>query len=470
MDFIYGIAGKEYEHNQSFIEVRGHDKGIDKLKKTLTLINKGNSYRIRELKKEITVWRSRKSLYAEQRLDWITKEVKKLEDESTREYFDYDPEGKLIIPAGYWHLMEKMDDNSHINAEMEPILIDGLRSYQKESVIAMMKYKRATGVLATGLGKSRIIATLCVSAVKSGKRVCVIVPTEDLVGQMLETIKGYVENSTGASSKRIPKLGADVMVTTPITSLKHIDKFNMVILDEAQHNPTDSIESIMTEAKNISHVYNLTATPFRTDGLDLAIHAFGGPIVFEKDVNWGIENGWLCNFDAYSVYINCGDASRSRTHTSAYKKLVTSKKFVDRVSGRLESAKKNDRKVIVMFKTLAAAKLVAKQCGERVADANFKKPLHDFQKGLTNVLIATNKLVGEGIDIPDADVLMLCTQNSSDIITLQALGRILRKSENKKKPLVIDFVAVGYKSFENSGKKRATIWKKVADKWSRIDD
>ena len=145
--------------------------------------------------------------------------------------------------------------------------------------------------------------------------------------------------------------------------------------------------------------------------------------------------------------------------TTAYKNLIGSPGFIQTVSEQLIKAHGAGRKIIVITKTLDVAKKIKKYCKDRVkfdiADANFKKPLNDFKNGINNVLVATVKLVGEGVDLPDADCLFILTQHSSPVVTYQTVGRVLRKSPTKKQPLIVDFVATtGYKQFENASQKR----------------
>lgn len=465
----------------------GDDKVLKELKKTLTVRNKSVYYKLSALKKEKIYWNKRKDFSdtASMKVMEINQKIQVLMDESEEIYYG-EEDGIIYIPSGFWWLSDDIEDDAHLNTEVVPFYIDGLRPYQGEEGLAaeMFKYKRCTGVMGTGLGKTRVITTISVAHAKQKKRTMVVVPTDYLVGQMIETIGQFHGSVTGASSKRRPKLGTDIMACTVGTAAKYIDHFHTVVLDESHHSPATTWQNLLASAERVEYVYNLTATPFREDGLDIGIHSFGGPTVFERDVQWGIENDWLSPFDVHSLIITprnkkgevvkVGDKSR---RTTAYKKLVGNSHFLSVVSQQLERAVAKKRKCIVLFRTLDPARAFRKICGNKydLATADFKKPIRDFSEGKTNVLIATDKLISEGVDIPDADVLFLITQNSSDVITFQALGRVLRKSENKKKPMVVDCVPTGYKDFysivsENGREtgrgsyfKRKKVYEKIAD-------
>ena len=473
MKEIKGLVAKRYDQDvHNMLRFDGPKAALDHLRKNLTFTNKSVSYRIRMVQKTISKWTGRTSDFAAETLRNAHTEMDQLKKDLTTEYF-IEKDGYLVAPAGYWKYAEKVTDDFHLNTEIVPFSVEGQRPYQVEGLQEMLKYKRATGVFATGLGKTRVIISLALSAIKSGKRVAIIVPTKDLVEQFLKTTKSFHESSTGTHSERKPKLGCDILITTIGSAARHIDPFDVIIIDEGHHAVARTWAELLGSCENCQYTYNFTATPFRSDGLDLGIFAFGGPVVYERDLIWGIKNNWLEHFDVYRMHlsakiggmkINVPDGSMQ---TSAYKKLVSNPHFVDELAKIIRKAHGSGRKIMVLFKTLPPANALAKKLKEdigcQVANANWKKPLADFQAGKSQVLLATSKLVGEGIDIPDADTLILVTQNSSDGMTYQALGRILRKSEGKKKPIVIDIIVEGFSSFAGSAIKRRTIWRRAAD-------
>lgn len=472
----FNLTGIKAELPQ-LLEVIGDFAEIEKLRKKLTLTNKSVSFQIKKAADNYRFWQSRgkseegkdglPSDLSLSKMSVYSKQIDELKGKLKREYL-YHHEGKYYIPAGFWYLLKEIKDDVHLNTEVKPHLIDGLRDYQKEAVNEILKHKRATGVLATGLGKSLIISSICMSFVKAGKRVFVVVPTDYLVGQVYETVKRFHNNVTAAGGGRHPKLGADIFVCTAQSAIKHISDFDCVITDEASHCPASTWEELMSAADKCEYSYNLTATPFRTDGLDLAIHAFGGPTVFERNVKWGIDNGWLVKPKVFRIIVkNNNRLSDKSLATTAYKKLMIRKNILDIVKKQLMKSLGSGRKTMVIFNTLDPARALRKYCQKDiqfdVADANFKKPLYDFQKGNSDILVATAKLISEGVDIPDSSVLILLTQNSSDATTYQSLGRVLRKPPGKEDAIVIDVVTEGYTQFENAANRRLDVYRKMTD-------
>lgn len=463
-DKIKGLtATRPQYYPTNMLLFTGSQHALSRLKKKLTMTDKSKKYRASMLQKDIAEWSKMGHDYAIQRVEHARRQLEELGDFETELWVEKD--GGVIAPAGFWFLAETVEGNVHLS-DVDSFNIEGQRHYQIDAVNEVMKYKRGTVVLATGLGKTRALISIALSMQKAGKRTCIIVPTKDLVNQFVKSTKSFHDSVTGASSDNIPRKGCDILITTPGTAKKYIQSYQCVMVDESHHSPASTWMDLLSSCEDAEYVYNFTATPFRTDGMDAAIHAFGGPIVYERDLIWGIANDWLERFDVYRMHIDSGSVASSKARTTAYKKLVDNKEFLTAVKNSLIRSVDSGRKVIVLFNTLSAARHLAKLCKGTldfsIADAQYKKPLHDFQNGKTSVLVATSKLVGEGIDIPGADTLFLCTQNSSPVITFQALGRILRKGDGKK-PLVLDFIATGWKDFNGSANKRLAIWNKSSD-------
>ena len=155
--------------------------------------------------------------------------------------------------------------------------------------------------------------------------------------------------------------------------------------------------------------------------------------------------------------------------TTAYKILGASFEVFQVARDKLIRALEKGRKPIVIFKTVEACKKFRKFCepimNVDVASAQegrkSKYPLRMFQEGKANYLLANSGLISEGIDCPYADCLIQCTQNSSDVMTLQMLGRVLRKPEGKKDAIVIDITTGGFAQFVRAGERRNELYAKI---------
>ena len=457
----------EKTSNPLTILLKGPDTALNKIAKKLTVRNKSIAFQIDRIHKQI----ARVNGWGDPRnqIPKLFKEIEELQKEEIQELFTRTSEG-LEVPAGFWWFGGK-NDGSHLNTNLKEFYLPGLRHYQEEALKELFKYKRASICLATGLGKSLIISSICIAAEKSGLRTCVIVPTDYLVKQMLETIGKSSESLSAQGGKRNFKLGSNICVTTAQSAMKVIDNFDVIAMDEAHHSPASTWLNILTNC-NASHVYSLTATPFRADGLDLNIHAFTGPLVYERDARWGIANGWLKPVKVYLKTIPyAGHLKKDMNSQMAYKILSSNPTVLAEIKNNLIKAKTSGRRAIVLFKTVKACEALKKYCAPEivfdVASSKFKKPIDDFRDGICNVLVSNDRLISEGLDVPNADLLILCTQNSSKVITSQAVGRVLRKTEGFA--IVIDITFGGYLMFERCRSSRETVYAQVTDEIFDID-
>lgn len=447
-------------NNPLMIEIVGPDKEIKRLKDILTIEDKSVAHQIKKLTQKLKF-----NNYYSDPIE-INAQIAELAEDRYEQLY-YEDGGKTFIPSGFYYIGNNPDGLGK-NTTIKPFLIEGMRPYQIEAVNELLKYNRAQGQLATGLGKSIIISSLALSAVKSGKRVCVVVPSEYLVGQLADTLKEYHDSVDSASGKRHPKLGADIMVVTAQSAKKYIESYQVVIVDESHRLAADTWRDLITVAAEADAVYNLTATAFRADGKDLLLHALGGPIVYRMSAKDGILQDWLCRPEFYSLTLPAvEEVPEHRLATSAYKKLVVNRMVFSVLYKHLSKALNSGRKTIVIFKTVIAGEAFKKFCKGQldfnVATGTFKAPLYAFAKGETNLLVACDKLVSEGLNLPDCDALFVLTQHTSPITTFQSVGRVLRKAPGKEKAVVVDIAVEGYPQFIRAKKSRLNTYREIWD-------
>jgi superfamily II DNA or RNA helicase len=65
--------------------------------------------------------------------------------------------------------------------------------------------------------------------------------------------------------------------------------------------------------------------------------------------------------------------------------------------------------------------------------------IEKLQQGISNILIATGQLIGEGFDLPQLSSVFLTTPIKFDGKLQQIIGRIVRIAEGKEKAIIYDF-------------------------------
>jgi len=502
-DQVQGITGTYLSNLE--LELRCENSPRN-LKKSLTMTNGSISWKVNFLKKKLKYWKKLVEMPAgdqvftqnpelrsaaiaklEKKMDTARSKIADIEEQLEElipqikeELFTETGDNTLVVPPGLWYLCEGINGNTHLNTDLKPFALPECRPYQSEALTELCKYNRGTLELATGLGKSKIIQSMALAGVASKMRVMIVVPSEYLVGQMLREMKALHPNTTAQGGGRQAELGWDILVTTIQSAQGFADLPDMILLDESHHAPAETWTALLCKATNATHVYSFTATAFRSDGLDLAIHAFAGPVVYSRDVRWGIENKWLTPFTAFSIQIQPKYSNGAKqgqniflsdniSSTTAYKIMTGSYAVMQVVRDRLLAALAKGRKPIVVFKTVEACKAFRKFCSSvidmDVASAQegrkSKIPLDKFRRGDANMLLANSGLIAEGIDLPPCDLIIQVCENSSDVMTTQILGRMLRLYPNKTNAVMIDIGIKGYSQFERASQKRNELYSKI---------
>ena len=434
-----------------------------RMKEYLTLTNSSVTWQIREAKKKLIEYRS-KGIPDDSK--WSQFQIQKLNEliPSETEELYFDGGDHLIIPAGFYYLAPNSSPFM-VNTEVKPYYLDHLRDYQKQALSKILEYKRGVLHIATGGGKSVVLTSLAISLVKAGKRVMVVVPSDYLVGQLYKTMAEHHDSVTAAGGGRNQKLGSDILVVTAQSAKKYASSYQAILSDEGHHNPAQTWQDLMTANPDIEYVYSCSATPERSDGLDLLINALSGNIKYTLTVRDAIEGGWLCKPLIYQIKVS-NDERFSGNALKAYKALVQTPQIFGLIRNKIVAAMAKGHKPIVIFKTVIACnafKKFAKELNFQVAHGEYKKPLYDFAKGEADLLVACDKLISEGVDLPHASFLIIATQHTSAITSYQAVGRILRKAPGKEQAIVIDIAVQDFKQYLNASKKRLAIYKEICD-------
>jgi superfamily II DNA or RNA helicase len=421
--------------------------------------------------------RSRDRLQAS--IDKLDQEILELRGQVMREFWADKADGRLSLPPGFWWLMDSIKNEAHLNREfgIAPLpIIDNKkpRPYQEECATELLKYYRASAVLPTGTGKTLLTALLANSMIQQGKRVCVIEPTIELVDQTLKAMKLYVPNISGLGGTHSFKLGCDLLVTTIDSALKHIDIFDGVIVDEFHHSAASTYNDTLLLANQAKHFYGLTACPVRADGLSLGIHAACGPVVYERDTRWAIQNKYLCDVKIGMIQISQTRRLPERMNAAtAYKIHMSDPDTCQVMYDLLTKSIAAGRPTLVLFKTVGAGEAFQEFCAARglqfgVASSEYRHPLRQFRNGETPFLVSNAPLCGEGVDIPDISVVINATQGASENGVRQITGRGLRTATGKEYLSVFDITTTGYKQFEGSYHARNRIYKTITDNITEV--
>ena len=461
--FIPNLYG-EFKGNE--ITLSGSLEVLETVKELLTVENKAATSKIKQLK--------RQKPYNDKHAIKIQQEIQQLEKEIKVEFFGENDDGTLSVPPGFWWLAEKM--TGHLvkpqKLNTQPVGPKTPRDYQIEAVDTVLKHKRGCIVLPTGTGKSMCISLLSRALVERGYRVLIVVPTVELISQMLKDIKEVAPKSCGIGGKHKFREGVDIAIATVNSGRNYSDIFDAIIIDEAHHSSSNMYKELAIFGSNAKFIYGFTATPVRADNLELGFHGIVGPTIFSRDSKWAIDNKYLCPVAITALTITGLGRIREMTHQqTAYKMLSTHEKTFHTMHGLVKGALAKGLKVLVLFKTVEPSAEFCEYLTEmgihaEPAHSGYRAPFYKFKKGDTNLLVSNSSLLGEGIDLPDVEFMISCVQNSAEALTRQVIGRGLRYKEGKKLRF-IDITTAGYGVWNSDSEKFFDIFKQYAkSRWT----
>jgi superfamily II DNA or RNA helicase len=310
-----------------------------------------------------------------------------------------------------------------------------LRPYQDTTVLriraAAAKGARAICVvLPTGAGKTLLHAAIIRRAHDRGKRALWLCPLVGLVDQTVAAIGSLGIRagalSPGAESAAVPDAMVQVATVQALITRGTRPAADIVIADEAHHYCAEDWAGVL-RAYSKALILGPTATPERSDGVGLG--AVFDRLVLGPSPGALIAGGFLVPPDILrpakrlkSSQIALRPCDAYRQHAAGRKALV----FCARVEGA--------RKAMQDFRIagLGADLVTADTPPEERRDS-----FAALRAGRIAAVVGVG-CFGEGLDVPEADCVILSRQFATAGAYLQAAGRGLRPAPGKSDLLILD--------------------------------
>jgi superfamily II DNA or RNA helicase len=395
--------------------------------------------------------------------------------------YSYDTETEILtIPFGmfkkYWSYIKTQNYTIDFNELNYDISIKGLpcpitlRDYQEPAVSEMVKAK--TGVLVSPCGSGKTIMGIEIIH-RIGKKFLWLTHTQDLLNQTYDAFKslypdiklGKIQGGNKKDSKTFGEDGTIAMVQSlaKINPEEYAENFEVVVCDECAH-AVGSVKDSGNFAKILNNVkarykFGLTATPSRSDDLIKSMYMhLGVNKKGEYKPMYQVDKSVIPNIQAQHFRIDLPFEINGEIFVSKKSKDIDFTKLIsylveqdDRTNFILENILKlslDGRKQVVLSGRKEHAKkmqeyLLSRGLKAVYVDGNSKaKERKEIlaEKSDWQVLCATYSLLKEGNNIPSLDTLHLATPLVSKASIVQSVGRIERICDNKKQPIVFDYV------------------------------
>lgn len=304
--------------------------------------------------------------------------------------------------------------------------------------------------LATAGGKTWIIKAVVSKHSKNKKIIYIIAHRKNLVKQLSNEIE-TAGIRHGLIAANTPYINYRVQVASLQTIIKRIDRIpepEILIIDEGHHCKSKSYMKLINKWID-AKILLTTATPARLDGSplsDVCQKLIIGPPM--RDL---IDNGILCDYAYYApdtvdmsgVSIQRGEYNQSEVLARVDKRTITGnavdhyRKYADHQSAIVSCVNIIHAEHVAAEFSRAGYKAIA--IHSHLQDQEIQVAINGLRNGTVEVLCQCD-LLGEGIDIPGAVVLIGLRPTNSLTVFLQHMGRILRIAPGKEEAIALDCV------------------------------
>jgi len=338
--------------------------------------------------------------------------------------------------------------------------------HQWKAMLNALRDNRGLYLAATGAGKSFVIYLIFRYLQSlSYDKILLIVPTRGLVEQMYSDFADYSKECDWDVKENCHKVEGtrdtdkQITISTWQSAIRedpdYFEQFNTVLVDEAHLSKAKSITTIMNLSTNAKYKIGVTGTIEDTVTNILTLEGLFGPIKTIVTAKELIDIGFLARVDIEFVEL---------VYEEDFRKQVRTKhsKYMDEIqalllhSGRLDEVcriaaeQEEGSNGVVMFRYEKHGKALFNRFQELYPDIKCHfingtvKPKErerirqevDNSKG--NVIFASFNTTATGTNIKNLNWSIIASPLKSKITTIQALGRILRKSDTKDYALALD--------------------------------
>lgn len=365
--------------------------------------------------------------------------------------------------------------------EAEPCMIRPkrdlrLREYQRAALQRWLVGKRGVVVMPTGMGKTHVgVGAMAALRV----RTLVVVPTIELVEQWADRVSYYLDTRVGKYYGDEKSEGC-ITVTTYDSAYISIERlgnrYPLIVFDEAHHLPSEGYRQI-AELSPAPYRLGLTATPERSDDLHQDLPNLIGPVVYRISVEEA-RGRYIADFDVETVKVELGEGEQAK-----YKELMKKYREFIRRSG-ISFRKPSDFRVLVKMsgrsraarealrawrearrlamtapsKLDAVEEILRRHPNDKaiiftelsdlshevsrrflLPEVTYETPKEEresvmamFRRGDVKAIV-TGKVLEEGVDVPDVNVVIILGGTSSERQYVQRIGRALRLKPGKAK-------------------------------------
>lgn len=336
-------------------------------------------------------------------------------------------------------------------------------------------------VAATGTGKT-VVAALDYRQLseRAGRRpsLLFVAHRAEILNQSMATYRAVLGDGSFGEIHGRGKVAEGQHVFAMVQSLQEArfgqlapDAFEIVVVDEFHHAKAATYDRLLNHL-NPPELLGLTATPERLDGQDVT-EWFDHRIAVELRLWEAIDQGFLVPFQYFGVADET-DLSEVTWRRGGYAPSELSDLYTND-NLRVQKVLKALEKIVLDPGSMRALGFCVSKEHARFMARSFEdaglpsvaltgddspekraKALAMLQAGKLRCVFSV-EVLGEGVDVPDVDCLLLLRPTESSTLFAQQLGRGLRRARDKSHLTVIDLIGQHRREFRFDERLRAII-------------
>lgn len=316
-----------------------------------------------------------------------------------------------------------------------------LHPRQRKAVAAMRKHPTGILVAPPGAGK-----TVMACALIAHRQVptAIIVPNVELATQWCEALTQFLDAPTigqyGGNSK---KLSGDIDIVTA-QSISRTDSrtdflanYGYIIIDECHRVGAAGLTRVLADL-NVRFINGLTATPYRSDGLDALLPLICGPIRHTMELEHAGPKHYVVQTTEFTYdepHLYWPDLDNALAADSARNALIAETIARATVDGSNVLVLVKRREHISALETLLTRDHPDLTVPVfTLHGAQSSKDRKATRKALDStpqfILIAMSQIASEGVDLPALDALVLAAPVAFKGNVIQQIGRVTRGTES----------------------------------------
>jgi superfamily II DNA or RNA helicase len=298
-------------------------------------------------------------------------------------------------------------------------------------------------------------------AVKYGQKTLIIVHTAALRDQWVEEVEKLFGFKPGIIAAGIRNLEPPIVIGNVQSVVKVVEDiskvFGTVIVDEMHHTPASTFSSIIDKL-HCRYRIGLSGTMIRKDGKHVLFPCFFGHSIHRPPQNNTLDP--KVQLLKTKLRLPPGKSWADRVTG-----LMSDKEYQEFIAGVALIASQKGHKVLVIgdrvdFLQGVAALLPEESVVITGETKNRKELIAEITSGRKSILCGSTRIFSEGISINCLSYLLLGQPIASEPLLEQLIGRVMRLSDGKLSPVVLDIQFAGHTEKVQSSKRLGFYLKK----------